>query len=187
MQAPPPPPIRLHWIPVEPSWLVAGGLVLLGSLPHQVPAAGQRMLSSPIGALLFAALSAWVAWRAPVLGAAMFVFLAGVVIAGRREEEFTTSDRRGGTLHASEGFAGRAEVLNKDKVTKKQRWFVEDTLEEKPTGIQDRTEGPALTFDDIDHPHAWEVEQVLEENPVAIQERPVPELPEYDESHTPYR
>ncbi len=172
MQAPPPQPIRLHWIPVEPSWLVAGGLVLLGSLPHQVPAAGQRMLSSPIGALLFAALAAWVAWRAPVLGAAMFIFLAGVVIAGRSERE---------------SFAGRAEVLNKDKVTKKQRWFVEDTLEEKPKGIQDRTEGPALTFDDIDHPHTWEVEQALEENPVAIQERPVPELPEYDESHTPYR
>lgn len=172
MQAPPPQPVRLHWIPVEPSWLVAGGLVLLGSLPHQVPAAGRRMLSTPIGVLLFAALAAWVTWRVPVLGAAMFIFLAGVALTGAKEESFT----------------GRALVLNKDKVTKKQHWFVEDTLDEKPKGIQDRTEGPALTFDDIDHPHTWEVEQAMEEHPTAIQERPVPELPEYTESQqTPYR
>jgi hypothetical protein len=167
MQAPPS-PIRLHWIPVEPSWLVAGGLVLLGSLPHQVPAAGRRMLCSPVSALLFAAFSAWVAWRAPVLGAAMFILLAGVVIAGPREEPFA------------------AQTLNKDAVSKKQRWFVENTMGEKPSGIQDRTEGPALTFDDVDHPHTWEVERVMDEHPVAIQERPVPELPDYDESHTPY-
>lgn len=172
MQAQPPQPIRLHWIPVEPSWLVAIGLVLLGVLPHQVPAAGRRMLSTPIGALLFAALATWVTWKIPVLGAAMFIFLVGVALTGAH----------------SEGFSGRAQVLNKDTVTKKKQWFVEDILGEKPKGIQDRTESPALTFDDVDHPHTWEVEQAMEEHPVAIQERPVPELPEYSESqHTPYR
>lgn len=170
MQAPPPQPIRLHWSPVEPSWLVAGGLVLLGSMPHQIPAAGRRLMGSPMGAVLFAALAAWVTWRVPVLGAAMYILLAGVILTGSYREPFA------------------AQTLNKDKVTKKQRWFVEDTMGETPAGIQDRTEGPALTFDDVDHPHTWEVEQVMEETPVAIQERPVPELPEYDESQqTPYR
>lgn len=170
MQAPPPPVLRPHWIPVPPSWLVAAGLVLLGALPHQIPVAGRRLLQNPVGALAFAALAAWVFWRTPVLGAAMFVFLAGAYLAPPTREGFS------------------APILNKDRVNRRHLWENEEIMTETPEVIQDLTHGPALLKDEVDpHAHKWEVENTLEEHPAGIQERPVADLPEYSESHPPYR
>lgn len=170
MQAPPPQVLRPHWIPIHPSWIVAAGLVLLGALPHQVPAASRRLLQSPLGAIAFAAVAAWVAWRTPVLGVAMFLFLAGVWV---------------GAPPSQEGFA--APVLNKDNVHRRQRWYSEEIMTETPEMIQELTTGPAFMKDVVgDQAHKWEVETTLEENPVGIQERPVADLPEYTESQPPY-
>lgn len=171
MQAPPPSPIRLHWIPVPPSWLVSAGLVLLAALPHQVPVTGRRVLQNPVGAVAFLALAAWIAWRDyHVLAAAMILLLAGVWICGTRETFV-------------------APILNKDHVKRdKHRWLSEEVMSEEPTMIQERTEGPALVEDEVHTTeHRWQVEQSMEEHPVGIQERPVAELPEYSESHPPYR
>lgn len=174
MQAPPPSPIRLHWIPVPPSWLVAAGLVLLAALPHQVPAAGRRALQNPLSAAAIAAIAAWIAWRGyHVLAAAIILLIAGVWICGPN----------GGR----EAFV--APILNKDHVKRERhRWLSEEIMSEEPTLIQERTEGPALVEDEVhDTTHRWEIEQAMEEHPVAIQDRPVADLPEYSESHPPYR
>ena len=171
MNMPPPNLPRLHWSPVEPSWIVSTGLVILAVLPHQIPATGRRVIEHPIGSLLFAALSAYVAWKLPVLGAAMFIFLAGLV------------------LHKSaEPFA--ANNLNKDKLTKRERhrWEGEVMLEEKPKAVQTKTEDPNMSYDEITDVESepWQGEQVLDEQPHAIQDRRVGQVPEYDEGGASY-
>ena len=172
MNMPPPNLPRLHWSPVEPSWIVSVGLVILAALPHQIPATGRRVLSHPIGAILFAALSTYVAWKAPVLGAAMFIFLAGVILQARRQqtEPFVTKN------------------LNKDRVKKPHTWLGEEVLAEHPTAIQQRTEDPAISYDEvIDHDAPpWEGEAALDEHPLAIQDKPVGRVPEYDEGGASY-
>lgn len=165
MQAPPS-ATRPHWIPVNPSWIVSAGLVLLGVLPHQIPHAGRQLLHNGLGAIAFAAAAAWVTTKVPVLGIAMLIMLAGVWFHGPR-------------LQTTEAFA----TLNKDEVKRRKYWHVEKTLKEKPKGIQERTMGPAIHLDEIpDHDHRWEVEYALEEHPTAIQDRPVSGPMEYDES-----
>jgi hypothetical protein len=164
MQAPPS-VMRPHWIPVHPSWLVATGLILLGALPHQVPAAGRRFLQNPMGGIAFAGISAWVAWRSPVLGVAMFLFLAGVWISAPMREGFVSP------------------VLNKDSVNRRRLWHSEEIMTEMPEMIQELTTGPGFLKDVVDtQAHKWEVETTLEENPVGIQDRPVADLPDYMES-----
>ena len=165
------PPPRLHWSPVAPSWIVSGALVVLAVLPHQVPRAGRRFIRHPVGALLFAALSAFVAWKKSVLGMAMFIFLAGIVISGKQ---------------TNEPFA--AKTLNKDSVRKPHRWFEEEVMSEDPHGIQERTENPVLNYDEVsDHESdPWYGERVLDEKPEAIQEKPVSGSVEYDEGRSSY-
>jgi hypothetical protein len=157
MQAPPPAPFKLHWIPVEPSWLVAMGIILLAALPHQIPPAGRRLLTHPIGALLFAALAAVVWWHHPVLGTAMIL----LVVALRQSPR-------------AEGFA--PQILIKDRVApKRQQWLQEEVMMEEPHIIQERTQDSGFILDRVSEEEAkpWFVESVLEETPVAIQERPV--------------
>ncbi len=80
-----------------------------------------------------------------------------------------------------EGF--NAPILNKDSVTKQQkkRWLPEELFSEDPHGIQDRTEGPELRYDTVDHEKDhWFVEDTLHEHPEAIQERPVSDDVDYD-------
>lgn len=192
MQAPPPPVQRLHWIPVAPSWIVAAGLVLLGAMPHQLPVAGVRILHNPIGLCATLAVAAWVAWRGShVLGAAIALFVAGVWLYGPVNREGFAQGRKGPGLTLNEpmvheGFA--APILNKDRVKHGHRWISEEIMSEEPAAIQERTEGPALVEDEVQHhDHQWEVEHILEEHPAGIQDRPVASLPEYTESHPPYR
>jgi hypothetical protein len=159
MQAPPFQPPRLHWIPFKLSWLIAVGLVLLAALPHQIPSQGRRLLRSPIGAIGFLAISAWVLYRKPVLGIAMILLLAGIW-----------------SLPDKESFVNQ-QILNKDVVQpmkqKRHRWFGEAALFEEPEMIQERTEEPAFLVDEVSHEDRWYEEQVLDEYPIAIQERPI--------------
>ena len=185
MQAPPSQFMRPHWMPVNPSWLVSAGLVLLGVLPHQIPSAGRRILHSGLGATVFAAAAVWVTLKVPVLGIAMLILLAGVWFHGPQlGEGFAQHDHAALTYkrpRAAEGFQGT--TLNKDRVKSGTKWHVEKTLKETPKGIQDRTYDPAIHLDEIpDHDHRWEVEYALEEHPAAIQDRPVSGPMEYDES-----
>ena len=169
MNATPSPP-RLHWSPVAPSWIVSGALVVLAVLPHQVPRAGRRFLRHPVGTLLFAALSAFVAWKKPVLGMALFIFLAGIVISGNQ---------------TNEPFAVK---INNDRVKKPHRWFEEEIMSEEPHGIQERTENPVLNYDEVSESESepWYGERVLDERPQAIQEKPVSAPNEYDEGGSSY-
>jgi len=162
---------RIHWSPVEPSWIVSIGLVILAVLPHQIPATGRLALHHPIGTIAFAALSAWVAWKVPVLGAAMFIFLAGIVIHAPTAEPFT------------------AIKLNKDRIpTNARKWLGEELMSEDPHGIQERTENPILNYDEVSEHQAepWQGERALNEQPHAIQEKPVGAVPEYDEGGASY-
>lgn len=172
MNPPPPPTHRLHWSPVEPSWIVSVGLIILAVLPHKLPPVGIAALRHPAGALVFAVLSTYVAWTVPVLGAAMFIFLAGVLLHTKEERE---------------PFA--AAILNKDRVQhKKHRWLDEEVLHEDPRGIQEKTENPVLNYDEVMDYEAepWYGEGVLDEQPHAIQEKPVGSVPEYDEGGASY-
>ena len=163
----PPPPLRLHWSPVEPSWIVSAGLIVLAVLPHQVPLEGRRVLEHPIGALLFFALSTYVAWRIPVLGAAMFIFLAGMMLRPRPGESFN------------------AMILNKDPVRRLHRWHSEKVRGEHPYGVQERTDNQILSFDEVmdDQVQQWHGEQELDEHPHAIQDKTVPTTPEYEDTY----
>lgn len=151
-------PHRLHWIPVEPSWLVSGGLVLLAVMPHQIPLAARQTLRNPIGALLAVMLAAWTARQSPVLAAAILLVLAGVWTMPSPSEPFIA------TL-----------VLNKDEVERKRHWLGETLMSEEPAAIQERTDAPAILKDEVGHEEAkpWYGESAMDEHPRGIQERPV--------------
>jgi hypothetical protein len=171
---PPPNLPRLHWAPVEPSWIVSVGLIVLAVLPHQIPKIGREAINHPIGRLLFAAASAAVAYMKPVLGAAMFIFMAGIIL-----------HESSGTPTFNETFA--ATNLNKDIVNmkEKRRWFDEEVLSENPKAIQEKTENPVMSYDEIvDHDaEPWQSEHAA---PHAIQEKAVAVVPEYDEGGSSY-
>jgi len=158
---------------VPPKWLVAGGLVLLGAMPHQIPATGRRLLHGAVGVVGTLALAIWLGcWqREPVLAAALVILLAGVWFHGPAvyDEPFV------------------APVLNKDHVTHKRRWISEEIMSEEPAAIQERTEGPVLNKDEVDsHAHRWDSERALDEHPTEIQERPVASPVDYEDSHRSY-
>jgi len=149
-------PLRLHWIPVCPSWIISAGIVLLAVLPHKIPVASRRVLSHVTTRLLFAAAAIYVWMLKPVLGTAMLILLASLVLLPDAETEaFTTAITN----------------LNHDRVKSgSNRWLVETTLAEKPHGIQDRTADSNLTYDEIpDESLTWHSEKVLDEHPTAIQ------------------
>jgi len=164
---------------MEPSWIVAIGLVVLAALPHQVPRVGRRVLQHPIGAVLFAVLSGWIATKVPVLGAAMFIFLAGVYLSAK-------------ATNAIEGFAPI--VLNKDSVQKApehkkhNRWLNEEILSEIPDAIQERTDQTYLNYDAVTEQESgkWTAEDILGETPIGIQERTISTEPEYDDSNSSF-
>lgn len=164
MQAAPPSLPRPHWIPMEPSWLVALALVLLAVLPHQLPRHVYSTLRHPLGAILLilvaAALTFW--FKKPVLGIALLLLVAAVQIRARQ--------------HPREGFA--APILVKDRSKHKdndKRWLVEETLNEDPHGTQEHTEEGGFLYDEVDTEHSrpWFVEDSLGEHTRAIQDRPV--------------
>jgi len=153
--------MRLHWIPVNPSWIVSAGLIVLAVLPHKIPEGIRGMLSHTTTRLLFGAAAIYVWMLAPVLGTAMLILLVGVAVVPRPSvEPFTTIN------------------LNHDRVKdKRSHWLVEDTLAEEPYGIQDRTGETNLNFDEVSDKKAnWHVERMLGEHPIAIQDKPVPEF-----------
>ena len=157
-------PVRLHWIPVCPSWLVSAGIVLLAVLPHKIPVTGRRILSHATTRLLFAAAAIYVWMLKPVLGTAMLILLASLVLLPDPETE-------------TEAFTTSIVNLNHDRVkSSSNKWFVEDTLAEKPRGIQDRTADSNLTYDEIpDESLTWHSEKILDEHPTAIQDKPIAE------------
>ena len=172
MQAPPPSPLRPHWIPFEPAWIFIGGLSLLAVLPHQVPRAGRRLLASWPGVILGLALATWLFFYAktPVLATALLLFVAAVHIASHNKQLETF---RSGP------------ILVKDAVPpKKPRWYQEEVMMEEPAAIQERTEEGGFLVDEVaSGGQNWEVEAALGEEPEAIQERPVTGM---DTSDNPY-
>ena len=172
MQAPPPSPLRPHWIPFEPAWIFIGLLLLLAVLPHQVPRTGRRLLATWPGLVLGIALAAWLFFYAktPVLATAFLLFVAAVHISSYNKQIET--------FHA-------APILVKDKVNqKKPRWYQEEVLMEDPHGIQERTEEGGFLVDEVaPGGHHWEAESALGEEPAAIQERPVSVM---DTADNPY-
>ncbi len=163
-------PHRLHWSPVEPSWIVAIGLILLAVLPHQIPRMGRSILRHPAGALAFAVIAAFVAYNVPVLGAALFLFLAAVLLAAAPTTEY---------------FAPM--VLNKEEVDtkqKRQRWLNEEILSELPDAIQEKSDSTYLNYDKVTEQESgqWAAEDMLDEHPVGIQDRTISTDPDYDTS-----
>lgn len=171
MQAPPPQPHRLHWIPVDPSWIVSAGLIILAVLPHQIPATFRRAMRAPLGVVLFGAATVWVWTLHPVLGIAMAIFLAAMVLY---------ESRHGSAL---EGMA--SPTLIRDKVSQKNghRWFQEVVMQEQPRMIQERTESGRISVDAVSESDATPWHDEPEGAPIAIQERAVPDhsLAEHDE------
>jgi hypothetical protein len=157
--AAPPAPHRLHWIPIAPSWIVSGGLVLLASMPHKIPATGRAFLTNPLGLLIALAGAAWLFTKHAVLGVATGLMIASV------------------WLHrAVEGFANPP-ILIKDRVKPKSgKWFQESVLQEEPVGIQDRTEENTFLQDEVspdERAVRWYDEDALDQHPIGIQERGV--------------
>lgn len=171
MQTPPPQPHRLHWMPVDPSWIVSAGLVVLAVLPHQIPATFRRAMKAPLGLLLFAAATIWVWTLKPVLGMAMAIFLAAIVIYQSQHTMLT------------EGMASPALIRDKVSDKKAHRWFQEVVMKEKPTVIQERTESGHISVDSISEHDATPWHDEPEGAPHAIQERTAPDHPlaEHDE------
>jgi len=163
-----PPAHRLHWIPVEPSWLVSVCIIVLAVLPHQLPRTITQGLQSRLGGILFAALSLFIFWNKPVLGTALLLLLAAVRSASYLE-----------------GFVA-SPTMTKDMVTQSKRWLVEEVMNEDPHGIQERTDGPGLLYDTVKGPHRWDSEEELGEYPEGIQDRPVGSSPNEETSRSSY-
>ena len=172
---------RLHWIPVEPSWLVSGGLAVLAVMPHQIPLVARQFIRNPVGAILTVMLAAWLARQSSVLAVAVLLLVAGVWTMPPASEPFQSAVS--GLYRQASSSAGREPfvssfVLNKDSVAApkaKRRWFGEDVMSEEPAVIQERTDAPAILKDEVGHEEAkpWFGESVMDEHPAGIQERPV--------------
>jgi len=152
------PPIRLHWFPVRPVWIVSAVIIVLAALPHQLPVPVSFGLQTTAGAILFAAASAAVAWKEPVLGAAMFMLLA--------------------TTYTSSYVEGFSLNITQDHVDpKKRRWGAEKALNEQPDTIQTKTQSSMtrehVTPDDAGH---WFGEESLGENTVEFQNLSDPDV-----------
>ena len=159
MQSQSPPINRIHWIPVEPSWLVSVGIIILAVLPHQLPRSLTRGLQTNLGGILFAAASLYIFWLKPVLGTSLLLLLAAI---------------RSATY--LEGFVATP-TITKDPVEKRQKWLVEEVMDEDPSGIQERTEGPGILYDAVKQNHRWGSEEALDEHPEGIQDRPIGSSP----------
>jgi hypothetical protein len=159
MQAPVPVAHRLHWIPVKPSWLISGAIILLAAMPQKLPARARTLVANPMGLIVVIALAIWIWTMSPTLGIALILMIASIYIRSRIE-----------------GFMS-APVLIKDRVRKESsKWLGEELLSEDPHGIQERTEEPNLLIDEVgDDAEAtpWFAEHTLGETMEAIQERPV--------------
>lgn len=160
---------KLHWSPVEASWIVSGSLIILAVLPHQVPAVGRAILQSWVGGLAFAGLSLWVAAQKRVLGTAMLILLVGVIVDGY----LFPKESKG-----SEGFWNQQASIQKDRVAESQinpfRWFEEQVLQIAPKSVQVRSDNPDLLFDKVTSANRgarWLDERELGENPRAVQAR----------------
>lgn len=153
-----PPPIRLHWFPVRPVWIVSAAIIVLAALPHQLPVPVSYGLQTTAGAILFAAASAAVAWKEPVLGAAMFMLLATTYMRSYIE---------GFSLNITQDYVD----------TKKRRWGAEKALNEKPDIIQTKTQSSMtrehVTPDDADQ---WFGEETLGENTIEFQNLTDPDV-----------
>lgn len=164
----PVPAHRLHWIPVEPSWLLSVGIVILAVLPHQLPRSITSALQSNLGGLLFAAVALFIFYLKPVLGTALLLLLASV---------------RSATY--LEGFIATP-TITKDRVVRQKKWLVEDIMDEDPHGIQERTDGPGILYDSVKKDNLWESEEALDEHPEGIQDRPVGSSPNEESSQSSY-
>ena len=190
MQAPPPQPHRLHWIPVDPSWLVSAGLVVLAVLPHQMPATFRRAMRAPLGAVLFAAAAVWVWTMKPVLGIAMAIFLAAIIIyetssAAVGYEPSLLEKRLAESHHSmlTEGFNSAPSLVRDHVQNNAHRWYQEVAMQEKPKVIQERTGVGRINVDTVTEHDATPWYDEPEGAPHAIQERSVPEhsIAEHDE------
>jgi hypothetical protein len=164
--ATPIPAHRLQWSPVAPSWIIAGGVIVLAAMPHKLSPHFRAFVRQPLGFMLAAAATAWLLTKHVVLGIACAMLILSVVIH-----------------RAVEGFANPP-ILIKDVIKRplsnkqQQHWFEESVMEEEPAMIQDRTEESTFLQDIVspeERATTWYDEQALHQNPLAIQERGVPE------------
>lgn len=156
---------RLHWSPVAPSWIIAGGVIVLAAMPHKLSPHFRAFVRQPLGFLLAAAAIAWLFTKHVVLGAACAMLILSVVIH-----------------RAVEGFATPPilikDVVKRSQTENRQPWFEESIMDEAPTMIQDRTEESTFLQDVVspeERATTWYDEAALNQTPLGIQERGVPE------------
>jgi hypothetical protein len=155
-----PPPIKLHWFPMEPTWIVSLVVVVFAALPHQLPIPLSFGLRTSIGRLLGMGLIVAIGYFKPVLGMALFFLLVTTNMS-----EYV------------EGFAG----ITTDTIKKKGKWFSEDIMGETPEAIQERTD-ELISCDNVQGSNRWHEETTMGEFPKTIQERTSP-TEVYQESH----
>ena len=191
---------KLHWMPIEPSWVISILFIIMAVLPHKVPASARWFLQGWIGSVCWLGVVCWVSGVKPVLGVAMLVFWMGVIADGWREGKGLPEMFVGG--QRVERFIGPP-TIRKDRVTpgqdqgqgqgqgqrqQRHRWLEEEILMEEPEGIQELAEGPGLLLDRVSgkgegqgQGSNWLGEESLNEHPTAIQDRPVWSMAESDD------
>lgn len=150
-----------HLIPVNPSWVFSGALLVLAVLPHQVPSLLRVFLHSWFGLSIGFGIAFWLFayLKQHILAVSFFMFISAHFINSFFPERFR-------------GSRSKQENLNKDSLQNKKKWFDEETMMEEPTAIQERTDSDNLLFDKI-YSSSKDEEETFEEYPIAIQERTI--------------
>jgi hypothetical protein len=144
----------------------------------------RRAMRVPLGVVLFGAAAVWVWTLKPVLGVAMAIFLAAIVIYESRHassmEAFAGS---GKVKETREGFNATPTLIRDRVNSKNHRWLQEIMMQEQPKVIQERTESGRITMDAVTEHDATPWHDEPEGAPLAIQERAAPDhsLAEHDE------
>jgi len=131
------PPMPLWLPPVRSDWLLAFGLIIIGSNIEQVPEQYHATIATPLVFLVGMLISAWIAsvGLIPISFAIAFCLVNLIRIMPKPKKPQMKVSPGAAAKKVSEGFTPSGTI---DWVTTHKKWFVEKVLMERPVAIQEK-------------------------------------------------